>query len=61
MPTLSRRRFAHLLTLSTTAALFPRSAFARDGLRLEDLGLTDAPLPRTPASPDEKLSTRRSM
>jgi selenocysteine lyase/cysteine desulfurase len=55
---LSRRDFARLLTLSGSAALFPASAFAQNaksGFSLADLGLTDAPLPRTPAEPDEKF------
>jgi selenocysteine lyase/cysteine desulfurase len=55
---LSRRDFARLLTLSGSAALFPASAFAqsaKNGFSLADLGLTDAPLPRTPAEPDEKF------
>jgi isopenicillin-N epimerase len=53
---LSRRDFARLLSLTGSAAFFPRSAFAQPGKRgisLADLGLTDAPLPRTPAEPDE--------
>lgn len=48
----SRRDFARLLALSGSAALFPRSAFGR-GDDLVDVGLTDAPLPQTPAAPDE--------
>ena len=55
---LSRRDFARLLALSGSAALFPLNAFAQpgtDGILLADLGLTDAPLPRTPADPDEKF------
>jgi isopenicillin-N epimerase len=55
---LSRRDFARLLTLSGSAALFPAGAFAQNaksGFSLADLGLTDAPLPRTPAEPDEKF------
>jgi selenocysteine lyase/cysteine desulfurase len=55
---LSRRDFTRLLTLSGSAALFPAGAFAqnaRSGFSLADLGLTDAPLPRTPAAPDEKF------
>jgi selenocysteine lyase/cysteine desulfurase len=55
MPSLSRRRFAHLLTLSTTAALFPSRSFGLGRATLDDLGLTDAPLPPTPPSPDEKF------
>lgn len=50
MPTLSRRRFAELLTLSTSAVLLPRGAHA-----LEMEGLTSAPLPRTPLIPDERF------
>jgi selenocysteine lyase/cysteine desulfurase len=50
MPTLSRRRFAELLTLSTSAAFLPRDARALD---ME--GLTSAPLPRTPLIPDERF------
>jgi len=56
--TFSRRDFARLLTLSGSAALLPAGAFAqgaRRGLSLADLGLTNAPLPRTPAEPDEKF------
>lgn len=55
---LSRRDFARLLTLSGSAALFPAGAFAQNatsGFSLADFGLTDAPLPRTPAEPDEKF------
>ena len=48
----SRRDFARLLALSGSAALFPGSAFGR-GAGLVDVGLTDAPLPQTPAAPDE--------
>lgn len=56
--TLSRRDFARLLTLSGTAALLPAGAFAQEdrGARsLDELGLSTAPLPRTPAEPDEKF------
>jgi isopenicillin-N epimerase len=52
MSTLSRRRFASLLALSGSAALFPSSAWAR-ARSVEDLGLTTDPLPQAPASPDE--------
>jgi isopenicillin-N epimerase len=55
---LSRRDFARLLTVSGSAALFPLNAFAQSGtgdISLADLGLTSAPLPRTPASPDENF------
>jgi selenocysteine lyase/cysteine desulfurase len=53
---LSRRDFARLLSISGSAALFPVSAFAqggKGGFSLADLGLTSAPLPRTPREPDE--------
>lgn len=53
---LTRRDFARLLSLSGSAALFPLNAFAtpgRAGVTLAELGLSDAPLPRTPAEPDE--------
>jgi selenocysteine lyase/cysteine desulfurase len=53
MPNLSRRRFAELLALSSTSALLPRVAFGLDDARIEDLGLTNAPLPPMPARPDE--------
>src|SRR5579862_3765943 len=55
--TFSRRDFARLLTLSGSAALFPAGAFAQGqrGVSLADFGLTSAPLPRTPAAPDEKF------
>ena len=49
----TRRDFARLLALSGPAALFPAAAFARGGAGLEDLGITGAPLPQTPAVPDE--------
>jgi len=53
MPHLSRRRFTQLLALSSTASLIPRSAFALSDPRIEEWGLTDAPLPPMPRSPDE--------
>jgi isopenicillin-N epimerase len=56
---LSRRDFARFLSLSGAAALFPADAFAqhsrRDRITLDDLGLTNAPLPPTPLAPDEKF------
>lgn len=55
---LSRRDFARLLSVTGSAALFPLTAFAQPGrnrLSLADLGITDAPLPRTPLQPDEKF------
>jgi selenocysteine lyase/cysteine desulfurase len=53
MPNLSRRRFTQLLALSSTTALFPRSAFAFGDARVEEWGLTDTPLPPMPARADE--------
>lgn len=50
MPALSRRRFAELLTLSSSVLLLPRDAQA-----LDREGLTSAPLPRTPLIPDERF------
>lgn len=50
MSQLSRRRFAQLLALSSTSALWPKQAFAWPG---EDV--TDAPLPPVPRSPDERF------
>ena len=55
MTALSRRTFARLLAISGSAALLPGRAFAdtltsRDDI---DLDLALAPLPRTPAEPDE--------
>lgn len=54
----SRRDFARLVALSGTAALFPDTVLASTGthaLTVDDLGLTNAPLPRTPVDPDEKF------
>jgi isopenicillin-N epimerase len=56
--TLSRRDFARLLTLSGSAALVPLDAFAQPAcgrISLAELGVTNAPLRRTPAAPDEKF------
>jgi isopenicillin-N epimerase len=50
--TVSRRDFARLLALSGSAALFPQRALAESD-PLAALGLTNAPLPPTPAAPDE--------
>src|SRR5688500_18804409 len=55
MTALSRRNFARLLAISGSAALLPGRALAdtlasRDDI---DLDLALAPLPRTPAEPDE--------
>src|ERR1700694_2038071 len=52
----SRRDFARLLAVSGSAALLPGRAFAQPLPRelLAEFGLTDAPLPRTPAEPDER-------
>lgn len=53
MTTLSRRDFARFLSLTGTALLVPGRALA-DGIATpEQLGLTAAPLPPTPAEPDE--------
>ncbi|MFI5311506.1 MAG: aminotransferase class V-fold PLP-dependent enzyme [Gemmatimonadales bacterium] len=55
---LTRRDFARLLGLSGAAGFLPSTAFAlgdKGRVSLADLGLTDAPLPRTPAEPDEKF------
>jgi selenocysteine lyase/cysteine desulfurase len=52
MSSLSRRDFGRLLAVSGSAALFPREALA-GGAGLQDFGLTDAPLPQTPAEPGE--------
>jgi isopenicillin-N epimerase len=49
MHSLSRRRFARLLGLSTSAALLPETAFARG-----EHDLDPRPLPPTPQSPDER-------
>ena len=48
----SRRDFARLVALSGSASLFAPHAFARDA-RAAGAGLTDAPLPQTPAQPGE--------
>src|SRR5687768_17964951 len=50
--TVSRRDFARLLALSGSAALFPQRALAESD-PLAALGLTNAPLPPTPAAPDD--------
>ncbi len=52
---LSRRDFARLLSLTGVAAFVPGRAFAQRGATLDDMGLTAAPLPRTPLDPDEKF------
>ena len=49
MHSLSRRRFARLLGLSTSAALLPETAFARG-----EHDLDPRPLPPSPQSPDER-------
>lgn len=49
----SRRDFAKLLALSGTAALFPSPAAAGRDDGFKRWGLTRAPLPPTPAAPDE--------
>jgi isopenicillin-N epimerase len=55
MTAVSRRDFARLLTLSGSAAFWPSSLPSLRGDLLRELGLTDAPLPRTPANPDEQF------
>jgi isopenicillin-N epimerase len=56
MTAVSRRDFARLLTLSGSAAAFwPSGLPSLRGDLLRELGLTDTPLPRTPADPDEKF------
>ena len=59
MADLSRRDFARLLAVSGSLPLFPGSLLAersgKKGFSFEDLGLTDAALPPTPAFPDEKF------
>jgi selenocysteine lyase/cysteine desulfurase len=57
MTTFSRRDFARLLTLSGSAAFFPPALSSQRSEFLRELGLSDAPLPRTPAEPDEKFWT----
>src|SRR5262245_31218745 len=54
MTQLSRRRFASLLALSGTSALLPMSAWAK-GRGTATLDVADAPLPQTPATPDERF------
>src|SRR5689334_21629283 len=50
---LSRRDFARLLALTGSAALFPERLVAQASSPLRELGLSNAPLPATPAEPDE--------
>jgi selenocysteine lyase/cysteine desulfurase len=52
MTALSRRDFTRLLAVSGSATFLP---LARHGESLERLGFSTAPLPRTPAEPDEKF------
>jgi selenocysteine lyase/cysteine desulfurase len=53
MVAFSRRDFARLLALSGSAALVPSSLLARDGDAREAFDIPSAPLPQTPANPDE--------
>jgi isopenicillin-N epimerase len=53
MTTFSRRDFARLLTLSGSAALMPALPLSHRDEVVRELGLRDAPLPPTPAEPDE--------
>ncbi|HLA90156.1 MAG TPA: aminotransferase class V-fold PLP-dependent enzyme [Gemmatimonadaceae bacterium] len=55
MTALSRRDFARFLAFTGSAALIPERAFAERTRTLEEWGLTNAPLPPTPAEPDEKF------
>ncbi len=52
---LSRRDFSRLLALSGSAALFPAPSLSGGDDLLARLGLSRAPLPQTPATPDEKF------
>lgn len=54
MTALNRRDFAKLLTLSGSAAVWPGTLLSRRQL-VSQLGLTEGPLPATPAEPDEKF------
>ena len=54
MTAVSRRDFARLLALSGSTAFWPNALPSPRGDWLRDLGLTDAPLPKTPADPDER-------
>ena len=51
----SRRDFARLLALGGSSAFVSREAFAKQATSLEAMGFSAAPLPRTPAEPDEKF------
>ena len=53
MAAFSRRDFARLLALSGSAALVPSTLLARGGDAREAFDITGAPLPQTPANPDE--------
>jgi selenocysteine lyase/cysteine desulfurase len=55
MSAVSRRDFARLLTISGSAVFWPPVPRSEHAELLRELGLTDAPLPRTPAEPDEKF------
>lgn len=50
---LSRRDFARLLALTGSAAVFPDRLLGQAASPLRELGLSNAPLPATPAEPDE--------
>jgi isopenicillin-N epimerase len=52
---LSRRDFTRLLALTGSAALFPDRAYALAKAPLRELGLSNAPLPPTPAEPEERF------
>jgi len=57
MSTVTRRDFTRLLALSGTAGLLPISALGRSRADLgpDDFDWTNAPLPQTPAAPDERF------
>lgn len=52
---ISRRDFTRLLALSGSAALLPGPLYAQRRFKWLDVGVTDQPLPPTPADPDEKF------
>jgi selenocysteine lyase/cysteine desulfurase len=55
MSAFSRRDFARLLAISGSAAFLPATLMARRGNPADAFDVTDAPLPPTPAAPDEKF------
>src|SRR5438128_10783967 len=55
MSALSRRDFTRLLALSGSTALLPSRAAVPESWLEEEFGVSTAPLPPTPAEPDEKF------